>query len=399
MVLINKAINEVTVKLVYYGPGLCGKTTNLEKIYGNPKLENKGKMISMATETDRTLFFDFMPMELGTIAGQKVRVQLYTVPGQVFYDATRKLVLRGADGVVFVADSQNTMRESNLDSLDNLKTNLRLNRLDPDKVAIVYQFNKRDLPNIDSVEDMSEYLGTGDAPVVEAAAIKGVGVTATLRAAVSRILDNLKNHVDTTLYEEPALAAPNMKAKAGVTHGSAGTPKLAVNTSGSTATTQRGPVPQRQPPPEPEAPMQAPFEHAFASHEAPLEDDPFGSVAVAEPHIETSSDPFASSEPVNEFTLDDEFGAGPPTPYPENTFDDQPAFSPVEESAPSNDFDSEPAENPFASSTAIHDTSAEKDDVEAMLANARQIVYALEMALDRARENEQKLSEKLARMS
>ena len=95
MVLINKAINEVTVKLVYYGPGLCGKTTNLEKIYGNPKLDNKGKLISMSTETDRTLFFDFMPMELGTIAGQKVRVQLYTVPGQVFYDATRKLVLRG----------------------------------------------------------------------------------------------------------------------------------------------------------------------------------------------------------------------------------------------------------------------------------------------------------------
>ena len=99
MVLVNKAINEVTVKLVYYGPGLCGKTTNLEKIYGNPKLENKGKMISMSTETDRTLFFDFMPMELGTIAGQKIRVQIYTVPGQVFYDATRKLVLRGADGV------------------------------------------------------------------------------------------------------------------------------------------------------------------------------------------------------------------------------------------------------------------------------------------------------------
>src|SRR5213075_3157570 len=157
MVLINKAINEVTVKLVYYGPGLCGKTTNLEKIYGNPKLENKGKMISMSTETDRTLFFDFMPMELGTIGGQKVRVQLYTVPGQVFYDATRKLVLRGADGVVFVADSQSSMRESNLESLQNLRTNLRLNRIDPDKVALVFQYNKRDLSNVDSVDDMNEY--------------------------------------------------------------------------------------------------------------------------------------------------------------------------------------------------------------------------------------------------
>jgi GTPase SAR1 family protein len=159
MVLINKAINEVTVKLVYYGPGLCGKTTNLEKIYGNPKLENKGKMISMATETDRTLFFDFMPMELGTIAGQKVRVQLYTVPGQVFYDATRKLVLRGADGVVFVADSQKSMRESNLVSLENLKTNLRINRIDPDKVAIIFQYNKRDLPTAESVEEPSTESG------------------------------------------------------------------------------------------------------------------------------------------------------------------------------------------------------------------------------------------------
>src|SRR5438445_11014832 len=157
MVLINKAINEVTVKLVYYGPGLCGKTTNLEKIYGNPKLENKGKMISMSTETDRTLFFDFMPMELGTIGGQKVRVQLYTVPGQVFYDATRKLVLRGADGVVFVADSQSSMHESNMDSLENLKTNLRLNRIDPEKVALVYHSNNIDPPIVHASEALNGY--------------------------------------------------------------------------------------------------------------------------------------------------------------------------------------------------------------------------------------------------
>jgi len=208
MVLINKAINEVTVKLVYYGPGLCGKTTNLEKIYSNPKLDHKGKMISMSTETDRTLFFDFMPMELGTVGGQKVRVQLYTVPGQVFYDATRKLVLRGADGVVFVADSQSTMREPNLQSLENLKSNLRLNRIDPDKVALVFQYNKRDLPGAEPVDEMNEYLKPGKAPVVEAIAFQGVGVTATLRAAVTRILDNLKNSVDISLTEgsvqEPA---------------------------------------------------------------------------------------------------------------------------------------------------------------------------------------------------
>lgn len=260
MVLINKAINEVTVKLVYYGPGLCGKTTNLERIYGNPKLENKGKMISMATETDRTLFFDFMPMELGTIGGQKVRVQLYTVPGQVFYDATRKLVLRGADGVVFVADSQNTMRDSNADSLENLKTNLRLNRLDPDKVALVFQYNKRDLPNVDSVDDMSAYLNPGGAPVIEAAAINGVGVTATLRAAISRILDNLKNQVDTTLSDEPELSHPDMSANSGVATATTGAPRLSMKTT-------------------PAAPMQPP---TFVKP-VMADSDPFGAVAIIEP--------------------------------------------------------------------------------------------------------------------
>jgi hypothetical protein len=227
MVLINKATNEVTLKLVYYGPGLCGKTTNLEKIYKNPKLENKGKMISMATETDRTLFFDFMPMELGTIAGQKIRVQLYTVPGQVFYDATRKLVLRGADGVVFVADSQASMRESNLESLENLRANLRLNRLDPEKIAIVYQYNKRDLPGVASVEEMNEYMMPGPIPVAEAIAIQGVGVTATLRQAVARMLENLKGGVDITLSDQPPLAAPDMTARAGVPVSAAPAPKVA----------------------------------------------------------------------------------------------------------------------------------------------------------------------------
>jgi mutual gliding-motility protein MglA len=269
MVLINKAINEVTVKLVYYGPGLCGKTTNLEKIYGNPKLENKGKMISMSTETDRTLFFDFMPMELGTIGGQKVRVQLYTVPGQVFYDATRKLVLRGADGVVFVADSQSSMRESNLQSQGNLMTNLRLNRLDPAKVAIVYQYNKRDLPAVDSVEEMNGYLQPGDAPVVEASAITGAGVTATLRAAVTKILDNLKKNVDVTLYDAPSLAPPNKTERAGVTSGSAGTPKVSL--SGKT-------------------PALTPEQVLAAITGSPaIDENPFATVGVAEPE----DDPFA----------------------------------------------------------------------------------------------------------
>jgi mutual gliding-motility protein MglA len=285
MVLINKAVNEVTLKLVYYGPGLCGKTTNLEKIYGNPKLENKGKMISMSTETDRTLFFDFMPMELGTINGQKIRVQLYTVPGQVFYDATRKLVLRGADGVVFVADSQPSMRESNIESLENLKTNLRVNRIDPEKIALTFQFNKRDLPAAASMEEMKSYLQTGDAPVVEAAALQGTGVTATLRTAVARILENLKNNVDITLYEQQPLKAPEMSVRSGATAGSAGSPKVSVATEGVPTRTADRAVPTTTV----AAPM-ASFT-AFEDDESPFgaddiesradDDSPFGDASAA----------------------------------------------------------------------------------------------------------------------
>ena len=202
MALVNKAVNEITLKLVYYGPGLCGKTTNLERIHGDSKLQNKGKLLSMSTETDRTLFFDFMPMELGTVRGQKIRVQLYTVPGQVFYNATRKLVLRGADGVVFVADSQPSMRESNIESLLNLRENLRINRLDPDKIPIVFQCNKRDLPTVDPVEVMAEYLKAGDAAVIEAVALENRGVRETLQKAVSAILQNIRNNVDVALKDE-----------------------------------------------------------------------------------------------------------------------------------------------------------------------------------------------------
>jgi hypothetical protein len=338
MVLINKAINEVTVKLVYYGPGLCGKTTNLEKIYANPKLDNKGKMISMSTETDRTLFFDFMPMELGTIAGQKVRVQLYTVPGQVFYDATRKLVLRGADGVVFVADSQPSMRESNLQSLENLKTNLRINRIDPDKVALVFQYNKRDLPNAAPIEEMSAYLKPGNSPVVEAAALNGVGVTATLRAAVARILDNLKNNVDVTLYEEPQLTAPDMSQKSGVAPHSAGTPKLSMKTTDA-------------PHPAPE-PVKAPFDTGEVAVQEAEEVDPFAHVAtVAEPEFD-------------EAAVDDLFA--------------EHAHAPAAVAEP------EPA----------HDDHAE---LEALLANARGLVASLEAALERARENERAIAARLGR--
>jgi hypothetical protein len=366
MVLINKAINEVTVKLVYYGPGLCGKTTNLEKIYANPKVDNKGKMISMSTETDRTLFFDFMPMELGTIGGQKVRVQLYTVPGQVFYDATRKLVLRGADGVVFVADSQPSMRASNLQSLENLKANLRLNRLDPDKVALVFQYNKRDLPNATPVEEMSSYLNPGNAPVVEAAAVSGVGVTATLRAAVARILENVKNNVDTTLYEEPELTAPDMTQKSGVAQHSAGTPKLSMK-SDAPAPAQK-PVAAPLAPPAADAP--APFfDAADAAPQQTEEDDPFAHVAeVAEPEFDES-------------TVDDLF-ASAAVAEPEPTMGDVAVSDASMDEVAIVDVPPEP----------LRDDRAQD---EAMLANARALVASLEAALEQARENERAIAARL----
>jgi hypothetical protein len=270
-------------------------------------------------------------------------VQLYTVPGQVFYDATRKLVLRGADGVVFVADSQVEMKESNLDSLENLRTNLRLNRIDPGKVALVYQLNKRDLPNVETVEEMTSYLGATPSSVVEASAKTGVGVTATLRNAVAKILDNLKNNVDTTLYDEPALTAPDMTQKSGVAQHSAGTPKLSM----------RGETPT----PAPVAPV-AEF--------APVDADPFDTDGV-QVHIEEEDDPFAH------------------------------VVSPEADTGTHIDF-----EDPFASPAAAEHSEAEtqgahddRSELHELLANARAIVTALEAALEHARENERVLNTRL----
>lgn len=377
MVLINKAINEITVKLVYYGPGLCGKTTNLEKIYQNPKMSNKGKMISMATETDRTLFFDFMPMELGTIGGQKVRVQLYTVPGQVFYDATRKLVLRGADGVIFVADSQASMRESNIDSLENLKTNLRINRIDPNKIPIVYQANKRDLPNVSSVEEMKIYLNTGNAPIVEASALSGAGVTQTLRAAIGLMLDNIKGNVDITLYEGPELRKPDMKAGSGVTQGSAGVPKVGVaGKSVSVAAPAAAPPPAAAPQapaprPAPAAPSveAGPFEVPDAATFAEIDDEMEApAVAEASPFIDAGS------------AEDEESPFGDVTPIA------------VEGGADESPFDAAVVEH-----VAPVEVAAPQDDMLlfAMLESSRSVVRQLEEALEAARRHEQEILRRL----
>jgi hypothetical protein len=191
MVLFNYSTKELTAKVVYYGPGLCGKTTNLQWIHEKLPIKNKGKMLSLATETDRTLFFDFLPIEIGTIRGMKTRIQLYTVPGQVFYNATRRMVLRGADAVCFVCDSQEAMLDANLESFENMRQNLEANEIDPDEVPVVLQYNKRDLPNALPIEILNERMNPRNYPFYEAIAVKGVGVEDTLKAVTKLVFKSL----------------------------------------------------------------------------------------------------------------------------------------------------------------------------------------------------------------
>ncbi|MBW2272507.1 MAG: GTPase domain-containing protein [Deltaproteobacteria bacterium] len=192
MSFINYSSREINCKIVYYGPGLCGKTTNLQHIYTKTNPDVKGKMISLATETERTLFFDFLPLALGEIRGFKTRFHLYTVPGQVFYDASRKLILKGVDGVVFVADSQIERMEANVESLDNLRVNLKEQGYELDGIPFVMQYNKRDMPNAASLEELRRVLNTRGGPEYEACATTGQGVFETLKAVAKEVLSDLK---------------------------------------------------------------------------------------------------------------------------------------------------------------------------------------------------------------
>ena len=191
MSYVNHLAREINAKVVYYGPGLCGKTTNLQHVFGRTRPDAKGKLITLATETERTLFFDFLPIDLGSVRGFKVRLHLYTVPGQVFYDASRKLVLRGADGIVFVADSQTSRFEANVESLDNLNSNLEATGGSLAKLPYVIQYNKRDLPEIDSVDKLRAELNPLGVPEFEACASTGVGVFETLKGVSKLVLRRL----------------------------------------------------------------------------------------------------------------------------------------------------------------------------------------------------------------
>ncbi len=205
MVLFNYSTRELTAKVVYYGPGICGKTTNLQFIHENLPGAVRGKMLSLATKTDRTLFFDFLPIDLGEIRGMKTRVQLYTVPGQVFYNETRKLVLKGVDGIVFVADSQETMLGANVESFKNLEENLRGHGMKLSEIPHVIQFNKRDLPKLSSIEDMNAALNKYNAPFYESVAPTGIGVQDTLKAIVKLVLLNLTRKYEPKSVGEPAV--------------------------------------------------------------------------------------------------------------------------------------------------------------------------------------------------
>ena len=191
MSMINYASREINCKIVYYGPGLCGKTTNLEYVYNKVNPETRGKMISLATENERTLFFDFLPVDLGSIRGFKTRFHLYTVPGQVYYNASRRLILKGVDGIVFVADSQAERMDANLASMQNLYENLAEYGYDPRQLPMVLQYNKRDLPSRIPADELSHQLNPGGLEEYEAVAIEGEGVFDTLRAVSKQVITSL----------------------------------------------------------------------------------------------------------------------------------------------------------------------------------------------------------------
>ena len=191
MSLVNHSTREITAKIVYYGPGRCGKTTNLQYVFSRLPEERRGKMVSLATEKDRTLFFDFLPLDVGPISGFQTRFQLYTVPGQVYYNATRRLVLQGADGVVFVADSQRSLWDENRESLVNLKENLSSWGMTLDDIPLIFQYNKRDLPDIALPSALARLLEVGNRPAFEAMAIRGPGVLDTLRSIGLLVMQRL----------------------------------------------------------------------------------------------------------------------------------------------------------------------------------------------------------------
>jgi signal recognition particle receptor subunit beta len=243
MVQINFALREVNCKIVYYGPGLSGKTTNLEMIHTKVPDNHRGDLTSIATEGDRTLFFDFMPLDLGKVAGMNTRFQLYTVPGQVYYNATRKLVLQGADGIIFVADTQEGKMEENKESLQNLVENLTEYNVNVDEIPFVMQYNKRDLPNVIPLDELEKELNPWKVPYYESVAITGEGVFPTLKKLANMVLESLNKEYG---VQKPAAVAPAQKPPAAAAPAAAQAPAARV----------APPPPPAAAPPRPAAPPQ-----------------------------------------------------------------------------------------------------------------------------------------------
>ena len=298
MVLFNYSTKELTAKVVYYGPGLCGKTTNLQWIHEKLPIRNKGKMLSLATEADRTLFFDFLPIELGSIRGMKTRIQLYTVPGQVFYNATRRMVLKGADCVVFVADSQEAMIDADLDSLANLKENLEVNEISPDEIPMVIQYNKRDLPNALPVDVLNQRLNPRNVPFFEAVAKTGMGVEETLKGATTLVFKSLagKYGGEATPARPGAAPAPPV-------------PPAPARAPVAAAPPTPAPRPAAPPKPAPAPARSAPAPAAITLDEPPsldaILDDDLGAPAAHAPSMAQSTDDLLDSLELGD-------GGGPP---------------------------------------------------------------------------------------
>ena len=254
MVFFNYSTMQMTAKIVYYGPGLCGKTTNLKSIYSRTSGDSRGEMVSLETETDRTLFFDLLPIDVGSVSGFQTKLQLYTVPGQVFYNTTRKLVLKGVDGVVFVADSQRPMRQANIDSLGNLEENLEEMGLSLDEIPLVLQYNKRDLPDVLSIDELQADLNRQEWPYFSAAALEGDGVFETLKEiskiTLMRLKDRLarsssgKSSAPKKTVKPAPVAAPRPVAAPAAAASPAPTPAAA---PAATATATESPAPVTEP--------------------------------------------------------------------------------------------------------------------------------------------------------
>ena len=246
MVFFNYSTMQMAAKVVYYGPGLCGKTTNLQYIYSHTSRDSRGEMVSLETETDRTLFFDLLPIDVGSIAGFATRIQLYTVPGQVFYNTTRKLVLKGVDGVVFVADSQRPMLQANMDSFRNLEENLGEMGLSMDTIPLVLQYNKRDLHDICSVDELNQALNRGGWPHFETSALTGMGVFETLKGISKLTLLSLKKRLSKDapgVRPQPLARPPAMAPRREPEPAPVGAPEHAVQNADSASQSGRGPHP------------------------------------------------------------------------------------------------------------------------------------------------------------